>query len=199
MDESAPASSYAVPSPAPRADAGKRRRKKWKVLRRYLVPAFFVQWVYYWRFGALVSGRAEVELSRTAQWGPGCVISSFVKIKITGPFQLGRGVQIASGCFIAASIEGLYIGDDVLIGPNCCILTSHLNYDQLGVPLKDQGTTPQKVVIGKNVWVGANSIILPGTIIGNDVIVSAGSVVSGKVPANSLVLGNPAKVIFKRR
>lgn len=198
MNESVTTPSYAVPGPAPRAGAAKRK-KKWQVIGRYLTPSFVVQWVYYWRFGALVSARAEVQLSRLAQWGPGCVISSFVKIKITGPFQLGRRVQIASGCFIGASREGLYIGDDVLLGPNCCILTSHLNYDQLGVPLKDQGTTPQKVTIGKNVWVGANSIILPGTVIGDDVIVSAGSVVSGKVPANSLVLGNPAKVIFKRR
>jgi acetyltransferase-like isoleucine patch superfamily enzyme len=199
MDQSTSSSAYAATDSAPGFEAAKRLPKKWRVILRYLTPSFVVQWVYYWRFRALVSTRAEVELSSTAHWGPGCVISSFVKIKITGPFRLGRRVQIASGCFIAASSEGLYIGDDVLIGPNCCILTSHLNYEGLGLPLKDQGTTPQKVVIGNNVWVGANSVILPGSVVGADVIVSAGSVVSGNIPPGSLVLGNPAKTIFKRR
>lgn len=199
MEESPTSSASVVPGAAPGERKLKRMPKKWRVILRYLTPALVIQWVYYWRFRALVSGRAEVELSPTAKWGPGCVISSFVKIKITGPFCLGRKVQIASGCFLAVSAEGLYIGDDVLIGPNCCILTSHLNYGELGVPLKDQGTKAQAVVIGNNVWVGANSVILPGTTVGEDAIISAGSVVSGKIPAGSLVLGNPAKVIFKRR
>ena len=147
----------------------------------------------------LVSGRAEVELSPNARWGPGCVISSFVKIKITGPFHMGRGVQIACGCFLGASREGLFIGDDTLIGPNCSILTSTLNYERVGVPLKDQGTTPRRTTIGDRVWIGANSVVLPGSKIGDDAIVSVGSVVSGEVPPRSIVLGNPAKVIFTRR
>ena len=175
------------------------RWPKWRTVRRYITPRFVVQWIYWFRFRAVVSGRAEVELSPTADWGPGCVISSFVKIKITGPFQLGRGVQIACGCFLGASPEGLYIGEDTLIGPNCVILTSHLNYGEVGVPLRDQGTTARRTIIGRRVWVGANSVVLPGSEIGDDAIISVGSVVSGVVPPRSIVLGNPAKVIFTRR
>ena len=53
--------------------------------------------------------------------------------------------------------------------------------------------------IGHRVWIGSNCVVLAGSEIGDNVIVSAGSVVSGRVPPNSIVLGNPAKVIFTRR
>jgi acetyltransferase-like isoleucine patch superfamily enzyme len=53
--------------------------------------------------------------------------------------------------------------------------------------------------IGNRVWIGSNSVVLGGAEIGDNVIVSAGSVVSGAVPPNTIVLGNPAKVIFTRR
>lgn len=55
----------------------------------------------------------------------------------------------------------------------------------------------RKTLIGDNVFIGMNSIILMGSSIGNNVIVGAGSVVSGKIPDNTVVAGNPAKVICK--
>jgi acetyltransferase-like isoleucine patch superfamily enzyme len=169
------------------------------VALRYLTPTFVVQLVYFWKFRALVSSRSEVQLSRHARWGRGCVISSFTKIKITGPLHLGQRVQIGSGCFLGVTHSGLYVGDDVMIGQNSTILTSNLRYDRLGVPLNEQGSNHQAVRIGKNVWIGANSVVLPGTVLGDDVIVSAGSVVSGVIPPNSILQGNPARVVFTRR
>jgi maltose O-acetyltransferase len=87
----------------------------------------------------------------------------------------------------------------VLVGPNCVIMTGSYVFDRLDVPLQDQGTTSKRTLIGHRVWVGANSVVLAGSELGDNVIVSAGSVVSGVVPPNSIVLGNPAKVIFTRR
>ena len=52
-----------------------------------------------------------------------------------------------------------------------------------------------KTVIGNNVFIGADAVLLPGISIGNDVVVGAGSVVTRNVPSNSVVCGNPAKVI----
>jgi acetyltransferase-like isoleucine patch superfamily enzyme len=91
------------------------------------------------------------------------------------------------------------MGDDVLIGPNCAIMTGTYVFDQLDVPLQEQGSVSKPVRIGRRAWIGANSVLLAGADVGDNVIVSAGSVVSGAVPANSIVLGNPAKVIFTRR
>ncbi len=175
------------------------RMRKWKVVRRALIPMSVVRLYYLWKHRALVSGRAEVELGGTTEWGPGCVISAFTKVKITGRFVMGRRVQIATGCFIGAGKAGLTLGDDVLVGPNCTIVTGSYRFDRLGVPLAEQGREGKGVRIGHRAWIGANSVILDGSRIGDDVIVSAGSVVSGSVAPNSIVMGNPAKVIFTRR
>ena len=173
--------------------------KMWKLLRRALTPMVVVRLYYLWKHGAIISGKAEVDLASSTSWGKGCVISAFTKVKITGPFVMGRRVQISTGCFIAAGVGGLTFGDDVLVSPNCTILTGNYRFDRLDVPLPDQGTQSKGVRIGDRVWVGSNSVVLPGAVVGENVIVSAGSVVSGEVPRNSIVLGNPAKVIFTRR
>ena len=170
-----------------------------KLFRRVLTPMIVVRLYYLWKHRAVVSGKAEVDLASSTTWGNGCVISAFTKVKISGPFVMGRGVQISTGCFLGAGPAGLTLGDDVLISPNCTILTGTYLFDRLDVPLQEQGTVSKGVRIGHRVWVGSNSVVLGGTEIGDNVIVSAGSVVSGTVPPNSIVLGNPAKVIFKRR
>jgi len=54
-----------------------------------------------------------------------------------------------------------------------------------------------KIIIGNNVFIGMNSIILPNTTIGNNCVIGAGSVVRGKIPDDSVLMGNPAKVIMK--
>lgn len=173
--------------------------RMWKLVRRALTPMIIVRLYYLWKHGAVVSGKAEVDLASSTSWGKGCVISAFTKVKISGPFLMGRRVQISTGCFVGAGPAGLTLGDDVLISPNCTILTGTYQFDRLDVPLQEQGTISKGVRIGHRVWVGSNSVVLAGAELGDNVIVSAGSVVSGAVPPNSIVLGNPAKVIFTRR
>lgn len=173
--------------------------KMWRVLRRAATPTIVTQAYYYLKHRAYVSGRAEVEVAGSTDWGRGCVISAFTKVKITGPLVMGRRVQIATNCFIAAGSAGLTMGDDVLVGPNCTIVTGNYRFDRLEVPLQEQGTAGKGVRIGHRVWIGANSVVMDGAEIGDNVIVSAGSVVNGRIAPNSVVLGNPAKVIFTRR
>ena len=171
---------------------------KWKLIRRALTPMFVVQAYYYGKHRAFVSGRAEVDLADSTEWGRGCVISAFTKVKITGPLVLGRRVHVATGCFLDSG-QGLHIGDDALVGPNCTIVAVNYRFDRLDVPLQDQGLVSRGIRIGHRVWIGANSVVLDGADIGDDVIVSAGSVVSGRVAPRTIVQGNPARVIFTRR
>lgn len=172
---------------------------KWRLVRRALVPMVLVQLYYFLKHRAILSGKAEVDLAPSTSWGKGCVISAFTKIKITGPFVMGRRVQISTGCFIGAGASGLTLGDDVLIGPNCTVVTGNYRFDKLDVPLPEQGSVGKGIRIGHRVWLGSNSVVLDGTVIGDNVIVSAGSVVSGSIAANSIIQGNPPKVIFTRR
>jgi acetyltransferase-like isoleucine patch superfamily enzyme len=174
-------------------------KKPWKLVRRVLTPPSVVRLYYLRKHRAFVSSRAEVDLARSTEWEPGCVIAAFAKVKISGRFVMGQRVQIGSGCFIGAGSGGLMLGDDVLVSPNCTILTSNYRFDRLGVPLAEQGSVSKGVRIGHRVWSGANSVVLDGAEIGDDCIVSAGSVVSGSVPPRSILQGNPAKVIFTRR
>lgn len=170
-----------------------------KSIRRALIPRTVVRLYYFAKHGTVISDLCEIDFATSTDWGRGCVISAFTKIKIFGPFVMGRGVQIGSNTFIGAGPGGLIVGDDVLISPNCTILTTSYRYDELGVPLAEQPTESRGVRIGNRVWLGANSVILDGTQIGDDVIVSAGSTVSGRIPERAIVQGNPAKVIFTRR
>lgn len=171
-----------------------------EAFRRFLIPRWLVSLACYWRFRAQVSPRAEVEWSSNLQLGRGTVISSYTKIKATGGlFTTGARTQIATGCFLDAQAGGLRIGKGVLIGPNCVVITSTYRYDQLGIPLEDQGKIHKGSRIGDNVFVGSNSVVLDGSDIGDDVIVAPCSVVSGKIPPRSIVSGNPARVIFTRR
>ena len=92
-------------------------------------------------------------------------------------------------------IREVYIGDNVMIGPNTLITT-------VGHPLTPMGRRKhigiaKPVKIGDDVWIGGNVTILPGITIGNNVVVAAGAVVTKDVPDNTLVGGVPAKAIRK--
>lgn len=170
------------------------------VMRRFLVPGWFITLVCLWKFHSEVSPKAEVELSPGLRLGQGVVVGSFTKIKTDGGIlEIGSHTRIANGCFLDAKQGGLVIGKDVLIGPNCVLVTSNYKFDRLGVPLEQQGMTSLGTRIGDNVFIGANTVVLDGSDIGEDAIITPGSVVSGKVPPRAIVGGNPAKVIFERR
>ena len=86
---------------------------------------------------------------------------------------------------------GIFIEDGVLIGHNVVLAT--LNH---AMSPKDRGSMiPSPIHIGKNVWIGSNSTILPGITIGDGAIVAAGAVVTKNVPENTVVGGVPAKII----
>ena len=156
--------------------------------------------IYYLKYGARVSTRAEVDLTPLLEIGKRTQVSSFCKIKVwRGSARIGAHGSIAAGCLVHAGTAGLEIGDYCLIGPNCTILSGNYNTERLDVPFAEQGRSSKGTRIGNNVMIGANSVIMDGAVIGDGVIVSPGSVVSGRVESNTVVQGNPAKVIFRRR
>lgn len=79
-----------------------------------------------------------------------------------------------------------------MIGPNVSLITS-------GHPIAPSqrrvGVTAKPIVIARNVWIAAGATIIGGVTVGENSVVAAGSVVTRDVPPNSLVGGNPAKVI----
>ena len=104
--------------------------------------------------------------------------------------HIGKHVFINMGCKFQDQ-GGIYIGDGTLIGHNVVLAT--LNHAKSP---KDRGTMiPAPIHIGKHVWIGSNSTILPGVTIGDGAIVAAGAVVSKDVPENAIVGGVPATIL----
>ncbi len=170
------------------------------LLRRFLMPAPLVSVYYLWKFGCKISPRAEVEVTPNLTIGRGAQISSFVKIKASyGRLQIGERVAVATGVFMAAHEGGVEIGDDTMVGPNSVIVGVNYRYDKLDVPVQHQGTTSKGIRIGKDVWLGANVVVMDGAVIGDHTIVSPGSVVSGRLPEKVVASGSPAKIVFRRR
>ena len=154
----------------------------------------------YFKYKSLVSTRAEVDISKLLFIGKGSRISSFCQIKARhGELRIGRKVGLGVGCSISSGEKGLTIGDNCLFGPYVIVVSINYRYDRLDIPLADQGWTSKGIEIGENVWIGASSVILDGTTIGDNVIVASGSVVSGRIPDNVVIQGNPAKEVFRRR
>jgi acetyltransferase-like isoleucine patch superfamily enzyme len=103
---------------------------------------------------------------------------------------IGKNVFINSGCHFQDQ-GGITIGDGALIGHNAVLAT--LNH---GIKPEDRASLyPAPIVLGKNVWIGANATVTPGITIGDNAIIAAGAVVTKDVPVNTIVGGVPAEVI----
>lgn len=118
----------------------------------------------------------------------GLDLSDYIK----NGLEVGENFNMQHGCIIDDSFcELIKIGNNVTLAPRVHILAHDastkmfLGYTKIG-----------KVTIGNNVFVGANTTILPNTKIGDRVIIGAGSVVTKDIPSNVVVAGNPAKIIM---
>ena len=132
-------------------------------------------------------------------------------------FWLGRKSVIESYCCINNAVGDVTIGNHTRVGIHCTVIGpvcigNHVNLAQ-GITVSalnhnfadsnrkidEQGISTKPVVIGDDVWIGANAVILPGVTIGRHVVVAAGAIVTKDVPDYSLVAGVPAKEIKKLR
>ena len=105
--------------------------------------------------------------------------------------RVGRNVFVNQNCTFY-DLGGLDIADDVLIGPNVSIITaSH----PLEPSQRRAATIGRPIVIERNAWIAAGATIIGGLTVGENSVVAAGSVVTRDVPPNTLVGGNPARVI----
>lgn len=119
---------------------------------------------------------------------------------IKPPIFVDYGEQISIGArtfvnynLTALDVARITIGADCQIGPNVQLLTPTHPIDPEPRRAKLEAALP--ISIGDNVWIGGGAIVLPGVSIGDDSIIGAGAVVTKDVPARSVAVGNPARVV----
>lgn len=175
----------------------------------YILKRKFVTGVYARRFKSL---------------GKGTMLASPIRLINAQNIIIGRNSSIMKHCVVETCIDAvgqplLTIGDNVSLGEyshitcaNRIVIGGNLLTGRFVLitdnghgrsvaeeadipPLKRETFSKGQVVIGNNVWIGDKATILPGVTIGDGVIIGANSVVARDVPANSIAVGNPAKVV----
>ena len=155
--------------------------------------------------------------------GDGVIIDDHAVLDAKGEsslIRLGNQVLISRYSMLSCNESRITMGDYISIGPFCALGSrSHIDIgshvaigsgvhimagsheidDASDVPMIKQKRISQGVVIEDNVWIGTGAHILDGVRIGQNSIVGAASMVSKDVPANSVVLGNPARVVKNRK
>jgi acetyltransferase-like isoleucine patch superfamily enzyme len=131
------------------------------------------------------------------------VIDSFVKIKPaggTGDISIGSCSIINSGCVLYTG-NGIDIGSSVAIAANCTLAPVNHEYASKNLFIREQGFRQSKggIVIGDDVWIGANCVILDGAVIGNGCVIAAGSLVRGVLESYHVYGGNPLREIGVRK
>jgi len=111
-----------------------------------------------------------------------------------------RGLVIGDRCIIGARCsltahESIEVGDSVWFGQDVFVSDASHGYQDPDVPIGQQFGTHSPVRIGSGSWLGHGAIVLPGTTLGRNVVVAAGSVVRGTVPDHTVVAGAPARVL----
>lgn len=115
-----------------------------------------------------------------------------------GQIHLGKNVSVSPCTHLGADQGYLEIGAYTAIGPGCVIRAANHAFDRRDIPIQLQGHKYGKIIIGEDVWIGANVVITPDVVISKGAIIGAGAVVTKDVSAYSIVGGVPAKQIGSR-
>ncbi len=151
---------------------------------------------YYWKKKLYKSGK-NIQIRK------GAGIGHPHKIEVGDNFILGNNSLIT-----ANSSYGIYIGNDVGIARNVLIHSANHSFSDTSKPvMKQEIVAPlikyqeknYSIVIEDDVWIGSQSVVLPGSIIKKGCIISSGSIVSGVFSEYSVIMGNPARVIKSRK
>ena len=142
--------------------------------------------------GSVIGGGTQIINSGNVRIGKQVLLQDAVYIRAgnDGRVVIGDRAAINSFCRFFGH-GGIEIGEDTQIGPGSLITTTTHDF------ARELEASFEKVVIGRRVWIGANVTILPGVTIGDFCVIGAGSVVNRSIPAGSLAVGVPARVVRK--
>jgi len=133
--------------------------------------------------------------------GDGSRIGAFSTLSCTSHLSFyGVGLQMGSNSAVGKFTEfgaagGIIIGNDVIMGSYISFHSENHNFKNTSKLIREQGVTHNGIILGNNIWVGAKVAFLDGAVVGNNCVVAAGAVVTGKFPDNVIIGGVPAKIL----
>lgn len=136
--------------------------------------------------------RDEILMSFIGKFGKGCYITPSLFCDYGCNLELEDNVYFNANCVVLDCAK-VSIGANTFVGPNCQFYTPIHPIDYKSRNAGIEAAKPIRV--GKNCWLGGSVVVLPGVTIGDGCVIGAGAVVTKDIPANSLAVGNPAKVI----
>ena len=140
-----------------------------------------------WGTSFVVGKCAKIKVSKDGKLELGKALlndNSFICVSDSGMISIGDNVTVNRNSIIVSK-KRIIIGSGTSIGPNVCIYDHDHRITAEGF-IKNEYTV-EDVVIGRNVWIGANAVILKGSIIGDNCIIGAGTVIKGKIADNNTV------------
>jgi acetyltransferase-like isoleucine patch superfamily enzyme len=129
--------------------------------------------------------------------GAGCVLDHGFTLEASGTLTVGDRTVFGHHCTVAAD-RSVVIGEGCLLGELVSVRDHDHAFDRSDVGILDQGRATAPVVIGDDVWVGAKATITRGVTIGRGAVVGAHAVVTHDLPAGSVAVGVPARVVRMR-
>ena len=128
-----------------------------------------------------------------AEIGEGCYVEPPLRSNFgAAHVHFGKHIYVNSNLTLVDDTH-IYVGDDTMFGPNVVVATAaHPILPELR-QIGYEFNIP--VHIGKNCWIGAGAVILPGVTIGDNVVIGAGSVVTRDIPSDVVAVGNPCRVL----
>ncbi|MBT3856448.1 MAG: acyltransferase [Nitrospina sp.] len=136
---------------------------------------------------------------KNLQVGTDPEIHPTVSLRFEKNIHLGNKIVLDMNCCIWASPNSkITVGDNTGVGPGTIIISSNHSFFSKE-SYTEQPINEKDIVIGKNVWIGANSSILAGAHIGDNVIIGSGVVVTGRVPEDSIVVSGSRKLSMTKR
>ena len=178
------------------------------IRRHYLPLTLSALRAFYWRALGMGVG-PNVRLGKMIVTWPHkisleyrCSLEHGIYFNAAGGHSTGRTITVGAGTFIGSGCEFNAI-ESIRVGQNCMIASGsrfidHNHGFELGTPIKLQPEVSDPIVLGSDVWIGVNSVVLKGVTIGDGAIVAAGSIVTKSVEPYTIVGGVPAKLIRMR-
>jgi acetyltransferase-like isoleucine patch superfamily enzyme len=167
-----------------------------KAVRSLYQPLFFVFFGLFFKrlhTSDYISPFAYIRKRHRLALGGECLIQR--NVTIWGDVGLGKGVQLGPGVCIYGKVQ---IGADCMIAPNVVIAAGGHGYNTRTIPMIRQEAPMRGIVIGCDVWVGANAVVLDGVTIGEGAVIGALSVVTSDVEPYAIMVGNPARKLRER-